>query len=108
MGIQIEVNNINNVVNYIKNDINNKVKDVNNDIYKYAIDILEEAKRLCPKDTGNLANSGLIVKKGNGYSVEFTADYALYVHEDMSVKHTNGQAKFLTQAVINVKRARGL
>jgi hypothetical protein len=31
------------------------------------------------------------------YSVGYTANYALRVHEDLNMNHTNGQAKYLEQ-----------
>lgn len=73
-----------------------------------AYEVLAEARGLCPKKTGNLANSGYVEYGSNGWKVGFGASYAIYVHENMAMKHTNGQAKFLDTAVMNVARKRKL
>lgn len=73
-----------------------------------ANEILEEAKRLCPVKSGHLKDSGYVRFDGKGFTVGFGAEYAIYVHENMSAKHTIGQAKFLQTALVNVKRRHNL
>lgn len=108
MSFSIQVDNISSFKDSLQKAVEKQVKIKKNEAYILAKEILNEAIRLCPKNTGYLASTGKIVKEGSVYKVVFTASYAVYVHEDLSVKHTSGQAKFLTQAVINVKRARGM
>lgn len=82
-------------------------------------EIVREAKMLCPVETGNLRASGRVellsagvtsfgvnlsfggeAGSGNvdGESNAADVDYAVIVHEDMTMRHPNGgQAKFLEQ-----------
>ena len=108
LNISIEVKNLNKVLNNLTKEVSSRVDSIKEDNLKLAEEILEEAKRLCPVDTGELRDSGRVVKVDKAYKVEFTAKYAVYVHENLSIKHERGQAQFLTQAIINVKRRRGL
>lgn len=41
-----------------------------------ARDVLQDAQRNAPVDTGELRNSGRVVARGGGWVVEFTADHA--------------------------------
>lgn len=75
--------------------------------------ILAESQKLVPVDTGALKASGKYTIYGGGVETEGivsyggsnlnpvsgleTAMYAIVVHEDVTVNHTNGQAKFLEQ-----------
>lgn len=67
------------------------------------------AKRT-PVDKGHLKLSGLGHSKllasapngAMGYTTN-TADYAIYVHERLDLKHTVGEAKFLEKAVNEIK-----
>ncbi len=59
-----------------------------------------EAQILVPVDTGNLHNSAFTRQVGKGLDTEvrvgFTAEYAIYVHEDLGAAHEPGKvAKFL-------------
>lgn len=46
--------------------------------------VYEKSQEYVPKDTGNLASTGKIVKDATGkYTVIYTADYAFFVHENM-------------------------
>ncbi len=67
-----------------------------------AEEILKEAKKNCPVDTGNLKNSGFVRKKGDGYEVGFGADYAMIVHEQPQSYRENGKRHFLSDAVEKV------
>lgn len=62
---------------------------------------LTKAKGYTPVDTGKLRSSGR-VEIGEYIEIIFGGggvDYAVKVHEDMSVRHKTGQAKFLERAV---------
>lgn len=62
--------------------------------------ILARAIELCPKDTGKLRRSGILRVYRDYIEIEFTEEYAIFVHEDMSAKHSGGtRAKFLELAV---------
>lgn len=74
--------------------------------------IMAEAKRLCPVDTGTLRSTGHVqkpvIRRG---SIEVTlgfggpaAPYAVYVHENLNVHHTVGQAKYLEKPLNDAAR----
>lgn len=65
-----------------------------------------ESMRRTPVDTGKLrssaaGNSRITQIKNSGAKgiVFYTANYAIYVHERTELKHTNGEAKFLQNAI---------
>jgi hypothetical protein len=53
--------------------------------------LLRESQRLVPVDTGNLKASGFVRSEGAGartdVTVGYTANYAVYVHEDLEKAH---------------------
>lgn len=51
-----------------------------------AEELLEDANEECPYDTGYLQSTGMVVKTSQGYEVVYTADYAIYVHENPNGK----------------------
>jgi hypothetical protein len=62
--------------------------------------IFEESQNLVPVLTGALRASGHIVEDADGNYIMYgdeggTLDYAVYVHEDLTTFHPNGQAKYL-------------
>lgn len=65
--------------------------------------IFQLSQTLVPVDTGFLKASGKMKFGGSGtqftFTIEYTAPYAIFVHEDLSVYHPNGQAKFLEAAM---------
>lgn len=68
--------------------------------HQQAEQMLEQARGLCPVDTGNLASSGRLETTAEGYEIVFDAPYAAAVHERLDVSHADGQAKFLEQPVV--------
>lgn len=65
----------------------------------------EESIVRTPVDTGNLRGSfykTLLSFRGDKIAGEIgnTAEYALYVHEDLDAAHTVGEAKFLENVLI--------
>lgn len=72
-------------------------------LMELGLKIERDAKRKTPVDTGKLKNSGYSKPSGTWANpkveVGFSADYALYVHEDLEVNHRNGEARFLVKAV---------
>lgn len=74
-------------------------------LYEYVANkILARSQELVPVDTGNLLNSGRVVRNSIGtFSVVYFCDYAVYVHEIMENLHDPpGQAKFLEDAAFDV------
>ena len=64
--------------------------------------LLRESKLLVPVKTGKLKASGTSKVLNNSdrkpeYIVSYKKKYAIYVHEDLTKHHPNGQAKFLEQ-----------
>ena len=71
--------------------------------------ILGRAVELCPMKTGTLRKSGILLDFGTYIIIAFTAPYASYVHENLSISHPihgdrdcGGRAKFLEIAVQEV------
>jgi hypothetical protein len=60
-------------------------------------------------DTGELRDSARVTQVGDSsYAVEFTAPYAMVVHERLDLHHPRGgQAKFLEAAVQEARRGFG-
>lgn len=63
---------------------------------------MKESQKLVPVDTGELKESDYqdsCTKRRNDYVASFgyTAEHAAIVHEDLSVFHRIGQAKYLEQ-----------
>lgn len=63
--------------------------------------ILDDSQSLVPVLSGNLKSSGKVNRLKNGAEIEYTAPYAVDVHENLSVPHDDGQAKFLEQPFVN-------
>ncbi len=75
-------------------------------VNKFGHYVLGEAQELCPVKTGFLMASGFATPPtgdGTATSMEigFNASYALYVHENLTAVHSQGQAKFLETAMNN-------
>jgi hypothetical protein len=82
-------------------------------ILKESADVIyDESKRRVPVDTGALKASAIIEnKKQKEYRVSFKEDYAVYVHEDLSISHPihgnrdcGGEAKFLERAMLDMQK----
>jgi hypothetical protein len=79
---------------------------------KAALDLLSKAVPLAPLDEGDLRRSGNVnpaTLEGNTIkaSTGFATEYAVVQHEDLSLNHDEGQAKYLEQpARENEKRYR--
>jgi hypothetical protein len=68
--------------------------------------ILSDSKRLAPVDTGRMNRETEVAKvSDNRVEVRYNIDYSLYVHEDLSKRHDNGQAKFLQTATTKNAKA---
>jgi len=67
-------------------------------------DVKAKSQELCPEKTGHLKSTARVVLatfdgRDVKVNVVYDADYAAFVHEDLSKHHENGQAKFLETAV---------
>lgn len=72
------------------------------------LQIQNVAQSRTPVDTGNLKASAYTRKAMGGrlaVEIGFTASYAIYVHENLEARHTNGEAKFLERAILDNKDA---
>lgn len=72
--------------------------------YALANNIMTVAKERAPFDQGILAGSGYVSPPDAQHSVEIgfggaAKSYAVRQHEDLTFKHTRGQAKYLESAV---------
>lgn len=70
-------------------------------LMKAGLFLQRESQKIVPVDTGNLKNSAYTRKTGSGFSttvnVGYTAEYAIYVHENLDAKHKPGKyALFVT------------
>jgi hypothetical protein len=88
---------------------------VDKELEKKAMNTLEtmgnEVKSLsqqrCPVDTGTLRNSAMVARDDGAKKVQVgyggaAASYSIRQHEDMSLHHNVGQAKFLETAATEV------
>ena len=80
------------------------VKDVEAALFQEGENVMGVSKDRTPKDLGPLRASGHVKlpKTKGGVSwvtLAYGTDYAVYVHEILTTKHTVGQAKFLESAV---------
>jgi hypothetical protein len=73
-----------------------------------------EAQERVPVDTGNLKASASDSHRVSGtagfetaFRVVFSADYAIYVHENLQAHHTVGEAKYLERAIAANRRTLG-
>lgn len=71
---------------------------------KLSNDILQDARDLCPVDSGNLKDNSEVIKNINKREVVFNELYAFYIHENLELKHKHGEAKFLEKAVLKNTR----
>ena len=81
-------------------------KKVIKGLVKAALFIQRESQLIVPVDTGTLKNSAFTRKyqsvrgAGTVVVVGYTADYAIYVHEDLKARHKEGKsAKFLEKPI---------
>lgn len=66
-----------------------------------AEEIKEKSDRMCPVDSGELKKSGYIKEIENGYEVGYSADHAIFAHEQPQSMRKNGESRFLYKAIID-------
>ena len=109
--LEVPINGIIKDIEHFKiylNDLLNSYKSLqnvkyDNNLLDIAQQIFNISQELCPIKTGNLRSSAVLrIDNENSITIEYTASYASYVHEDMSKHHNIGQAKFLEVACAEV------
>lgn len=99
-------------VDTVLKNLNETIREIENKstlgIKKALMFIEKEAAKRTPVDTGNLRNSfykkTLKLINGNpAGEIGNTAEYAVYVHENLESHHRVGEAKFLESAIIENK-----
>lgn len=91
--LQFDSSTLDAALSDLQSNVNSKLDGVGQEVSQ---EILENAKSRCPVRTGYLRDSGRVVKTDNGYEVEFTASYALIVHERPNP--SSGESQFLLKA----------
>jgi len=84
----------------LKNQQKKKSAATRRGLKKAGLLLQRESQTLCPVLTGNLRNSaftrvGKSLTHGDIVFVGYTAEYAIFVHENTGAYHHVGQAKFL-------------
>lgn len=77
-------------------------------LFEEASNIHRESQRLVPVDTGVLRSTGIVEVNAEGLNFKISyggpaAPYAARQHEDLSYKHTTGQAKYLEEPFLAAK-----
>ena len=68
-------------------------------LYKLGAQILGEAKKQCPVDSGTLMRSGAISKNGETITISFNTHYARIQHEGGTIRPVKGKyLKFTNKA----------
>ena len=76
------------------------MKGLRKGLYRAGLFLQRESQKIVPVDTTVLRESATTIMEGSGMDVaavvSYATDYAVYVHENLEVKHKPGkQAKFL-------------
>ena len=90
------------VINNLKRQGANAGRGVAAGLKAGGLFLQRESQLIVPVDLGNLINSAFTRAEGEGVDTEvevgYTAEYAVYVHENLDARHEPGkQAKYLEQ-----------
>jgi len=81
-----------------------KARHLQDDAYEGAKVVLEDSDARVPKESGDLASSGVILRDRGGdntVAIAYRSVYAHWIHEHMFFKHPHGgEAKFLETAML--------
>lgn len=99
-GISLRVEGAAKVIANLKKAKVGMGKKVERALLKAGLFLQRESQKIVPVDTGNLKNSAVTQKEGKRFNTEvfvgYTANYAIFVHEDLTARHKKGKtAKFL-------------
>ena len=85
----------------VKSEMRGAAKAALNDVTS---DLLRRSVDRAPIDTGDLRGSGANEVRENGAKIEgmvgFNTEYALRQHEDLTLNHPEGEAKFLERPYV--------
>jgi len=105
MTVKINIKGIDKLVKAIRQAGDRGESEIGAGIFQEGEQIMTESKGIVPVLTAALKDSGIVekpVRQGNTITVTLgyggpAAQYAIFVHEDLTAKHTSGQsAKFLS------------
>jgi hypothetical protein len=85
------------VARFVLNQANMKVfeKAVSEAVKEIANELLYDSKMQAPVDTWAMYNSAKVDSKDLQATVSYDTEYAIYVHENLTNRHTTGSSKFL-------------
>ena len=100
MANMLRVTGMREVLKNLSNSQSTTEEGIHNGIIAAGLYVQRMSQKIVPVDFGNLKNSSFTRHVGKGawtrMYVGYTADYALYVHENLEARHKKGQtAKFL-------------
>jgi len=79
--IQIQIQGIKKVQRFIKNFPKKLNKEINNESGSFMRDVKKSAKLRAPRQTGELAKSIILIKKGKQWVLEVQSPYGIYQEE---------------------------
>ncbi len=90
--MSVKIEGLSGIITKLRLLNSNAGKGCERGLKKGGLVILRESQKEVPVDLGNLRGSGFTRKvSGNGFDADvivgYTADYAIYVHEDKDAKH---------------------
>ena len=108
-GVTVNVSGFDKLDVSLQNIINDITDATMDQLHSVAVEIMSNSQEQVPIDTKALIKSGFIVEEGNSIIAGYggpntkinpktgipTEEYALRVHEDLSMHHNVGKAKFL-------------
>jgi len=101
MATGIKIKGLSRVARNIERFGNMKAKGIERGLNKAALVVKGESQRIVPIDFGILRSSAFVRKINSGFNtkmlVGYSANYAVYVHENLDSMHKEGtQAKFVS------------
>ena len=107
MATGIKISGVGRVIRNIERFGSIKADAVERGLGKAALVLKGATQRVVPIDLGNLRSSAFVRKIGAGFKtrmiVGYSADYAVYVHENLNAMHKEGtRAKFLSGPAIEL------
>lgn len=97
--LNVDTKQLKNKLKEIKGLMEDQVKELSKEI---AEEIKEKSDDRCPVDTGDLKESSYIEETEHGYEVGYSADHAIYAHEQPQSMRKNGESRFLYKSIIEV------
>lgn len=98
-GVTISVTGIDKLLGQLQRMTGASDRASKNGFRRGARTMLAASQQLVPVDTGALQASASVEENDDELRIVYKEPYAAIVHEKMSLKHPDGQAKYLEQAV---------